>query len=123
MLIKELSKRTGLTIHTLRYYENLGLIEGRRDAGIKSNNYKDYDEDVVEKVKIIKDVQGIGFTLAEIKKMFNDCYGGKITDEQRIEIFNNKIAEVETKIDNLKQIKSRLLILREDVEKGVQCTA
>jgi hypothetical protein len=26
MLINELSKRSGVTVHTLRYYENIGLI-------------------------------------------------------------------------------------------------
>lgn len=121
MLINELSKVTGLTVHTLRYYENLGLIEGQKNETIKSNNYKNYDDEVVEKIKIIKDVQGIGFTLAEIKKMFNDCYGGTITDEDRIEIFNDKIKEVEAKVQHFKAIKSRLISIRKNIESNLGC--
>jgi len=36
MLINELSKVTGLTVHTLRYYENLGLIEGQKMKPLKA---------------------------------------------------------------------------------------
>ncbi|SEM45890.1 MerR HTH family regulatory protein [Chryseobacterium taichungense] len=45
MLINELSKKTGVTIHIMRYYENLGLIA---DENVKTNNYKNYDEKVAE---------------------------------------------------------------------------
>lgn len=38
MLISELAKRTGVTIHTLRYYENYGLFNGEKDKSIKTNN-------------------------------------------------------------------------------------
>jgi len=116
MLINELAKTTGLTVYTLRYYENLGLIEGKRDPEVKSNNYKDYDEEVVEKIRIIKDVQSIGFTLAEIKKMFNDCFSGNINDEDRINIFNQKIDEVEAKIRCFKEVKTRLISIRKNIE-------
>ena len=43
MLINELSKRTGVSVHTIRYYENLGLIQGVTDINVKTNNYKNYD--------------------------------------------------------------------------------
>ena len=50
MLINELSKRTGVSIPTLRYYENYGLFKGVSDENIKTNNYKDYDESIFEKI-------------------------------------------------------------------------
>ena len=48
MLINELSKRTGITAHTIRFYEKSGLIKGVRDENVKSNNYFHYDEETVE---------------------------------------------------------------------------
>ncbi|WPO84167.1 MerR family transcriptional regulator [Chryseobacterium sp. JJR-5R] len=116
MLINELSKKTGLTIYTIRYYENLGLIAGCRNEEVKSNNYKDYNNDVVERIKIIKDVQGIGFTLAEIKKMFDDCYGGNLSGKERIDLFNNKIQEIEIKIKHFREIRSRLICIMKNME-------
>ncbi|GAA6766250.1 hypothetical protein AAFH68_21900 [Flavobacterium sp. CGRL1] len=68
MLINELSKRTGLSIHTIRYYENLGMIEGFTNEKVKSNNYKHYSDNVIERLEIIIEAKEVGFTLAEIKK-------------------------------------------------------
>lgn len=74
MLINELSKRTGVTIHTIRYYENLGLIHGATDKNVKTNNYKNYDETAVERLEIIADAKEVGFTLAGIKKLMESWY-------------------------------------------------
>ena len=42
MRIKELSERSGVSRHTLRYYEKLGLLTPAvREAG---NNSRDYSE-------------------------------------------------------------------------------
>ncbi len=41
MFINELSKRTGVAIPTLRYYENFGLFKGVTDETVTTNNYKD----------------------------------------------------------------------------------
>jgi DNA-binding transcriptional MerR regulator len=67
MLISELAKRTGVTIYTLRYYENYGLFKGEPDSAVKTNNYKQYDEHLIEKIQLIKEAKEIGFTLSEIK--------------------------------------------------------
>ena len=45
MLINELSKRTGITAHTIRFYEKSGLISGKRDPLVKTNKYFLYDEE------------------------------------------------------------------------------
>ncbi len=50
MLINELSKKTGVSTHTIRFYEKSGLIEGKQDEMVKSNNYFHYDEVTVEKL-------------------------------------------------------------------------
>ena len=66
MLIGKVSKLTGLTIHTIRYYEKLGLFEStsRRD-----NNYKEYPEKTVDILKFITKAKNLGFTISEIKEV------------------------------------------------------
>ena len=118
MLINELSKQTGVSIHTLRYYENYGLISGRSDDSVKSNNYKQYDENDVEKVEWIVNAKKAGFTLSEIKKSMNDWFSNKLSTYKKIEIVQNKINEVDAKILELKQVRKFLVESLKDVENG-----
>ena|SRR6186713_3345851 len=118
MLINELSKRTGVSIHTLRYYENYGLITGRTDETVKSNNYKQYDEVLIEKVEWIIASKKAGFTLSEIRKSMNDWYNKRLSVSKKIEIVQKKIEEIDTKIRELKQVKKFLAEAIKDVENG-----
>lgn len=116
MLINELSKRTGVSIHTLRYYENYGLIAGRTDETVKSNNYKQYDEDLVDKINWIIESKKAGFTLAEIRKSLDDWYNKRLSVSKKIEIVQKKIKEIDTKIRELKQVRKFLVGAIKDVE-------
>ena len=117
MLISELSKRTGVSIHTLRYYENYGLIAGRTDETVKSNNYKQYDESLVEKIEIIKGAKEAGFTLSEIRELLDSWYS-RLSVEKKVEVVNTKINEIDVKIRQLKQIKKLLVEAIKDIENG-----
>lgn len=118
MLINELSKRTGVSIHTLRYYENYGLISGSPNDAVKSNNYKQYDEVLVEKVGWIVQAKKAGFTLAEIKKSLNEWFSGHLGADQKVEIVQKKIREVDAKIQELKQVRKFLGESLKEVENG-----
>ena len=118
MLINELSKRTGVSIHTLRYYENYGLISGSANDAVASNNYKQYDEILVEKLEWILHAKKAGFTLAEIKKSLNEWFSGKLGTNQKIEIVRDKIKEVDTKMRELKQVRKFLVESLTDVKNG-----
>jgi len=118
MLINELSKRTGVSIHTLRYYENYGLISGSSDNGVTSNNYKQYDELLIERIEWILHSKKAGFTLSEIKKLLNDWFSNKLPVSKKIEIMQIKIKEVDAKITELEQVKKYLTETIKDVENG-----
>lgn len=118
MLINELSKRTGLSIHTLRYYENYGLFRGVTDEKVKTNNYKQYDENLVEKIELIKEAKEIGFTLSEIKKLLDSWYNKKLSIEKKVEVLELKIKEIDDKISQLKQVRKFLVEGINDVKNG-----
>ncbi|WP_313579024.1 MerR family transcriptional regulator [Chishuiella sp.] len=118
MLINELSKKTGVLIHTIRYYENLGLIKGISNDKIKSNNYKNYDDNAVERLMIIVDAKEVGFTLAEIRNLLDSWYCETSSKEEQIEMFNSKIAEIDAKIKQFRQIKKRLEKVRQELKDG-----
>lgn len=108
MLINELSKKTGLSIHTIRYYENLGMIKGLTNEKVKSNNYKSYDDNAVERLEIIIEAREVGFTLAEIKKILTTWFESTDSKPETLELFQAKIKEIDDKMRYFKQTKKLL---------------
>lgn len=62
MRIGELSRRTGVNTHQLRYYEAQGLLEADRGA----NGYREYGEDALLRVKQIRHLLGAGLSSEDI---------------------------------------------------------
>ncbi|MEV0223145.1 MerR family transcriptional regulator [Streptomyces sp. NPDC050704] len=62
MRIGELSRRTGVNAHQLRYYEAQGLLEADRGA----NGYREYDENAMLRVKQIRHLLGAGLSSEDI---------------------------------------------------------
>ena len=82
MLINELAKRTGVTIHTIRFYERYGLIRGHRDPSVTSNNYFHYGEDSVARLELILDAKSAGFSLQEIGEIIDAWYEDTCTKRE-----------------------------------------
>lgn len=110
MKIHELAIKTGLTAPTIRFYEKEGLLDGRYVQRGK-NNYRDYSEETVEYLKIIKRLQSVGFSLGEMTKLFQEYDVNKLTISKAmelIELFREKIHEIEQKQNEFEQIHKTL---------------
>ncbi len=64
MNISELSKQSGLSTPTIRYYEQIKLLP---KAKRKSNGYREYSENDLKQLFLIQQAQQVGFSLTEIK--------------------------------------------------------
>ncbi|MFH8371576.1 MerR family transcriptional regulator [Streptomyces sp. NPDC018031] len=62
MRIGELSRRTGVNAHQLRYYEAQGLLAADRRA----NGYREYDESAELRVRQIRHLLGAGLSSEDI---------------------------------------------------------
>ena len=96
MKIQELAKKTGLTVYTIRFYEKEGLLNSqhvRRDE----NNYRNYSDEAIERLKFVKKFQSIGCSLAELKEVLKDHDENTFTNQQVIDWIFQKISEVERK--------------------------
>lgn len=118
MLINELSKRTGLSAHTIRYYEKYGLVKGKRNEQVKSNNYYHYDEETVEKLQLIRDAKMVGFGLSEIKSLIEAWYNKRFSIEKKISILDEKIIAIDGKINQLKEMKKLVSQFKKDIKEG-----
>ena len=115
MLINELSKRTGITAHTIRFYEKSGLIKGKRDKTVKSNNYFHYDEDTVEQLELIRDAKSVGFTINEISQLIDAWYNKKMTVTQKLAVLDEKLLSIDARIKQLKEMKKLISKFKKDV--------
>lgn len=67
--IKEAEALTGISRQNIRYYEKMGLLNPKRDAG---NGYRKYDEEDIERLKAILLFRKLDMPLEEIRKLL-DC--------------------------------------------------
>jgi MerR family copper efflux transcriptional regulator len=107
MLIKELEKKTGLTRHTIRFYEKQGFLEShsfRREE----NNYRNYSEGTVAYLMMLKAGQAAGFTLAELKELINADEANELPLQRKVELLRQKIRDIDRKKAELDQIQTYL---------------
>lgn len=106
--IGEFSRISGLTVKTLRFYHDQGILEPSRvEAG---SGYRFYAESKVENARVISALRELGFTIAEIKEILSqhDDDADLVTflEARRIRI-QQKIREERNVIRQLDSIISR----------------
>ncbi len=107
MKIQIVAKQTGFTVHTIRFYEKEGLLDGRH-VQREANNYRNYSDEAIERLNLIKKFQGIGFSLAEMKDVLQDRDTHTRTNQEVIEWICQKIAELEWKKQEMDQMLDTL---------------
>ena len=68
MTTHEVEEMLSITKKTLIYYENEGLVKPARD----SNNYRNYNQEDVSRIKFILLLREMDVTIEEIKQIIND---------------------------------------------------
>lgn len=104
MKIGDVAKRTGLSIDTVRFYERerlLGTV--RRNAGIRR-----YDQDSIRRLAFIRKTAGLGFSLAEIRGLLALRVSSRTSCETVRERAEAKIADIETRIQELTRMRDAL---------------
>lgn len=70
MRIGELVRRSGLSRDTIRFYEREGLIESLPSSS-RANNYRDYPEELVERLRMITEARTVGFSIPDLQRLFH----------------------------------------------------
>src|SRR5690625_4863924 len=111
--IREVAETFKLTPRTLRYYEEIGLLSPIRTE----TNQRLYDKKEIAKIKLIERGKRYNFNLDEIKEMillFDTDRTGIAQLERTIEYGREKVAEIDQRIAELKQIKREILVLEKE---------
>ena len=64
--IKEAEEETGITRQNIRFYEKKGLIQPERN---KENDYRQYSEEDIKRLKTIKMLRKLDFPVEDIKEV------------------------------------------------------
>lgn len=112
MQISELARRTAVSVHALRHYERLGLLQPRRLA----NGYRDYPAGLQREVVFIAMSRQLGFSLPQIADRLGAYRAGTLTVEamaqalgERAEALAQQIAALQAQNDRVMEHKAWLL--------------
>ena len=107
MTIGELSRRTGITVKTLREYEGMGLIY---TVGRSPGNYRLFDESALLCVDVIRNLRSLGLTVAEIREIAgiylakpDEPIGPHVADRVRA-----ARSRINARIEELQQLRQRI---------------
>jgi DNA-binding transcriptional MerR regulator len=103
--IGEVSKRSGMGIEALRFYERSGLLERppRTESG-----YRVYDEAVLERLAFIKQAQSLGFSLDEVKRIVDDARAGESPCDEVREIVRRRLDELDARMREMRRYRAEL---------------
>ena len=113
MLIGQLAEKSGLSRDTIRFYEKEDFIQ----AITRHNGYKDYPEQTLQQLELIKAAKMLGFSLAEIKQVSLLLAQGEIPGARLQQALQAKIAVVDDKLTKLQQMRQLLV----NAAQGADC--
>lgn len=93
--ISEVAQRTGLSIYTLRYYDELGLLPQVKRA---ENGHRVFDEDVLGWINIIKCLRATQMPLAEMQRFTQLAHQDANTFAQQRALLEAHRREVEQRM-------------------------
>lgn len=82
--ISDVAEQTGLSVHTLRYYERAGLMP--RPIGRSSSTHRRYSEGDVSWVVFLTRLRSTGMPIATLREYTVLAQGGDDTAEARLEL-------------------------------------
>ncbi|MBW7455574.1 MerR family transcriptional regulator [Paenibacillus sepulcri] len=109
MKISELSERTGASTRSIRHYEKKKLIAAAR----LDNDYREFDESAIERIRIIQLYLGLGLTTEQIE----DILKGEVSTPDDYEFCEEMLDAYQTKLDQINRQISGLEVVKERLER------
>lgn len=116
MTIAEVAKRTGLTPHTLRYYEREGLL--LREVDRSSTGHRLYHEDDITWIRLITRLRATGMPIREVRRYAELARAGDATRRERLELLRAHRRRV---IERLTVIEEHLKAIDYKIEFYEEC--
>ena len=110
---KQVADETGLSVHTLRYYEQIGLTD---DIARDENGYRLYSESDLTWFQVLSYFRSMGMSIKEIQQFIALKKGEVSTITARrefIEIYRGKVIDqIKELEDTLKKVDYKILFFK-----------
>ena len=108
MNIGKAAKLSNLTIKTVRYYANIGLVKPEQNI---SSGYREYKDEEVAKLKFIGKARKFDFSIDECKELLSLYEDKNRTSKEVKKITLEKISKIDSKLNDLKDLRNELSFL------------
>lgn len=105
MNIGEISKRSGVPAKTIRYYEDIGLIEPDRTP----NGYRVFSEADMHRLSFLGRARKLGFSIEDCRNLIRLHEDETRASAEVKELAVNHLASIEDKIAQLQDMRSALV--------------
>ena len=103
--IQEVCNRTGLSAHTLRYYEKEGLLtKVERSAG----GFRQYSDEDLEWLGLICCLKNTGMPLQEIARFVRLAHEGDCTLEERVELLKDHREKLISRMEEMQRYLDKI---------------
>ncbi|WP_328591353.1 rhodanese-like domain-containing protein [Brevibacillus migulae] len=113
LTIQQIANVTGLSVHTLRYYEKMGLLEG---VARNEHGYRQYSEADLSWIDFLLCLRDLGMTISEMKYYSDLRSQGASTLNPRRQLLEAHHEKVTTQIkaleQNLHKIKEKIILYK-----------
>lgn len=118
--IGEVSTQTQLSVKTVRYYEERGLIQASRRS---SGGFRLFEPAVLTRLHFIRRSQALGLSLQDIQDILDIADRGSRPCKNVRQKFQAKIEAIDDQIEQLQQLRTQLLELMEGADQAEQLDA
>ena len=118
MKIGEVAKQAGVSVDTVRYYERVGVLAAaeRRPSG-----YREFEPGTVARIELTRELQALGFTLAEVVEALAAHDTGGATCETERWRLDAALERVGARLAELQALRDRIAGAQRACHEG-RCT-
>jgi DNA-binding transcriptional MerR regulator len=122
--ISEAADRTGLSAHTLRYWERAGLLQPVSRNG---SGHRRYAEEDLERIQFLTKLRATGMPIRQVRRYAELINGGDETSAERLALLEAHrkavLAQLEETAGHLELIDWKINLYRERLGKHEQAQA
>ena len=109
--IGKAAKLSNLTVKTVRYYADIGLVSPVKN---KNTGYRDFSEDDVARLQFVSKARKFNFSIQECEELLS-LYSDKNRSSREVKALTlEKISEINVKLLELKDLKKQLSFLADN---------
>jgi DNA-binding transcriptional MerR regulator len=113
--IGEVAGRAGVSVDTVRFYERVGVLA---PPARTASGYRDYQPGVIERIRLTRQLQAIGFTLDDAVAALAAHDAGGATCATESWRLDAVLARVDAKLAELNALRDRIVATRDACRRG-----